>query len=122
MLAEAPMKHKGPYETTSSTDLGLLLATEFELEAMLTRAHEEARELVQAAGAEVGAASIELDRQLGAARANFDAEVEAERAHLAAEALAEARRRVTEVDSVSEDRISELGETALARLLRGMAG
>jgi vacuolar-type H+-ATPase subunit H len=116
------MKRKGPDEPTSSTDLGLLLATELELEAMLAHAHEEARQLVQAAGAEVGAASIELDRQLSAARADFEAEVEAERARRAAEVLAEARRRVAEVDAVPEERILELGRIALAGLLRGMAG
>lgn len=116
------MRHQGPDETTSTTDLSLLLATELELEAMLARAHDEARKLVQAAGAEVGAASIELDRQLSAAQAHFDADVEAERAQRAAEVLAEARRRVAEVDSVPDPRIAELGGTALNHLLRGMAG
>jgi vacuolar-type H+-ATPase subunit H len=116
------MSHKGPDETTTSTDLGLLLATEHELEAMLTQAREEARKLVDAAGAAAGAASIELDRQLRAAQAEFEAEVERERARRASEVLAEARQRVTEVDSVPDDRVAELGGTALARLLREMAG
>ena len=116
------MRHKEPDEAASSADLGLLLTTELELEAMLARARGEAQKLVQAAGAEVGAASIELDRQLSAAQAHFDEEVEAERAERAAEVLAEARRRVAEVDSVPDNRIAELGRTALQRLLRRMAG
>jgi vacuolar-type H+-ATPase subunit H len=116
------MRHKGPDETTSSTDLGLLLATELELEAMLAGAREEARKLVDAAGAAAGAASIDLDRQLSAAQAHFAAEVEAERAQRAAEVLAEARRRVAEVDAVPDDRIAELGRAALQRLLGEIAG
>jgi vacuolar-type H+-ATPase subunit H len=116
------MSHKGPDDTTTSTDLGLLLATELELEAMLARAREEARKLVDAAGAAAGVASIELDQQLSAAQADFEAEVEAERAQRASEVVAEARQRVAEVDSVPDDRVAELGGTALARLLREMAG
>ena len=115
------MRHKAPDEANTSTDLGLLLATEVQLDAMLVQAREEARKLVDAATAEVGTASIGLDRELSEAQAHFDAEVEAERAQLAAEVLAEARRRVAEVDSVADGRIAELGRTALERLLRGMA-
>jgi uncharacterized protein YfcZ (UPF0381/DUF406 family) len=116
------MRTKGSDDGNSSTDLGLLLATELELEAMLARAREQARELVQAAGAEVGVASIALDRELAAARARFDMEVEAERAARAAEVLAEARQRVAEVDAVPDERIAELSRTALERLLQGMTG
>jgi len=100
-----------------SADITLLLETEVELQAMITRARDKAQALVEAAYAEAGARSAALDRELAESLQRFQVELDAERARQGAEVLAEGRRRAARLDAVPKTRIDELGGLVLARLL-----
>jgi len=116
------MAHAGPGQSASSApmgDLGLLVATEQELETRLIRAREQARSLIDAATTEAEARTLQHERIVADSRARFEAEVERERGSRAAELLAEGRQRAARFDALSNGRIAELAGVVVERLLAG---
>lgn len=105
-----------------SSDITRLLEAEAELEAMLTRARDEAQTLLETAYAEAGTRSAALDHELAETKQRFLVELDAERARHEAEVLAEGKRRAARLDATPNARITELGEVVLTRLLSGTFG
>jgi hypothetical protein len=118
------MAHAGPGQSAPNApvgDLGLLVATEQELETRLANAREQARTLIDAATAEAEARTLAQDQSVAESRARFEAEVERERTSRAAELLAEGRKRAARYDDLAGTRIAELAGVVIERLLGGGA-
>ena len=111
-------RHQGPPPSGApGSDFARLIETEAALEARLSRARDDARQLIQAARDEAAARDGALEQELAELRASSEMLIERERAGRAAVLLEQAGRETARLRAVGPDRVEELARHVVARLL-----